>query len=208
MLEATSKSNPLNTKNTRSQSNAKQTACVASVKAKCNYCQGDHSIYYCKEFLALPVLQRISEIRNRKICVNCLRSSSHASSKCTSGSCKVCQAKHNTLLHAASDQGADGGQEPKATTLPVSITSASDLMNGSQAMLSTAIVYTYDIQGSNKPCRVLLDCGSQVNFISKQFLSRLRLKPQSVSVSIFGINGTTSTSTQVSGKVAISVQFL
>jgi len=40
----------------------------------------------------LPVLQRAAEIRSYKL--NCLRSSSYVSSKCTSGQCKICQAKH------------------------------------------------------------------------------------------------------------------
>lgn len=73
MLEATGKVNALNVKSTSSRPNGKRhTSCVATVKSKCNYCQGEHSIYYCKDFLALPITRRISEIRNRKICANCL----------------------------------------------------------------------------------------------------------------------------------------
>jgi len=53
MLEATDKASALHVKNTntRSQPNPKrQSSCAATVKAKCNYCQGEHSIYYCKSF--------------------------------------------------------------------------------------------------------------------------------------------------------------
>jgi len=82
----------------KSQPNVKRSSCAATVKPKCHFC---HVIYYCKNFVALTVSQK-AEIRDRKLCVNCLRSSSHASSKCTSGQCKVCQAKHNTLLHMPS----------------------------------------------------------------------------------------------------------
>lgn len=76
MLEVTDKSSKTaNAKNISVYSNVKrQTACAVTIKSKCNYCQGEHSIYYCKEFLALPVSQKISEDRNRKICFNCLRS--------------------------------------------------------------------------------------------------------------------------------------
>ncbi|XP_012060677.1 PREDICTED: uncharacterized protein LOC105623913 [Atta cephalotes] len=80
----------------KSQPNVKRSSLCATVKPKCNFCQGQHVIYYCKNFMALPVSQRAAEIRSRKLCVNCLRSS-HASSKCISGQCKVCQAKHNKL---------------------------------------------------------------------------------------------------------------
>lgn len=52
-------------------------------KPKCHFCQGDHAIYYCKNFVELLISQRAAEIHSRKLCVNCLHSSSHASSKCT-----------------------------------------------------------------------------------------------------------------------------
>jgi len=107
----------------KSQPNAKRTSCAATVKPKCNFCQGEHVIYYCKNFVAFPVSQRLAEIRSRKLCVNCLRSSSHASSKCTSGQCKICQAKHNTLLHmpSAADPSTNNTDKevgPKATSPP------------------------------------------------------------------------------------------
>ena len=106
----------------KSQPNAKR-SCAATVKSKCNFCQGEHVVYYCKNFVALPISQRLAEIRSRKLCVNCLRSSSHASSKCTSGQCKVCQAKYNTLLHipSAADpstSNTDKEVAPKATPPP------------------------------------------------------------------------------------------
>jgi len=66
----------------KSQPNVKRSSsCAATVKPKCNFCQGEHVIYYCKNFVALPISQRLAEIRSRKLCVSCLRSSSHASSK-------------------------------------------------------------------------------------------------------------------------------
>ncbi|XP_012056217.1 PREDICTED: uncharacterized protein LOC105619304 [Atta cephalotes] len=107
----------------KSQPNAKRSSCAATIKLKCNFYQGEHVIYYCKNFVALPISQRFAEIRSRKLCVNCLRSSSHASSKCTSGQCKVCQAKHNTLLHipSAADpstSNTDKEVAPKATPPP------------------------------------------------------------------------------------------
>ncbi|XP_020297156.1 uncharacterized protein LOC109861769, partial [Pseudomyrmex gracilis] len=209
MLEATDKSSVSNPRSgsihTRSQSSSKQqVSCVATVKPKCSYCQGEHSIYYCKGFLGLPVSQRTSKARSRKMCLNCLRSFSHVSSKCTSGSCKVCQAKHNTLLHAtatpanSSDHGGDGSKgSPAVSQVASPVTSVSSLVGGSHVMLSTAIVYACDSQGSLTPCRALLDCGLQANFMSKNLANRLGLKPEYLNVSISGISGTAATSTQV-----------
>lgn len=201
------KLNVVNTKGISSRSNVKRsTSCVATVKSKYSYCQEEHSIYYCKDFLALPVSRRISKIRSRKICVNCLRSSTHSSSKCASGSCKVCQAKHNTLLHATTASpeslanGSSSGENSKSTvSSSVLVTHASSMINDNHIMLSTAVVYAtsnYDSKGSHKSCRVLLDCGSQANFISKTFLAKLGLKPRSLNVSISDVNGAITASSQ------------
>ncbi|KAG5314515.1 YMD3 protein, partial [Pseudoatta argentina] len=149
----------------------RSSSCAATVKPKCHFCQGDHVIYYCKNFVALPVSQRAAEIHSRKLCVNCLRSSFHASSKCTSGQCKVCQAKHNTLLHMSSavDPSTNNtDKEVASKEIPSSFvvaTYASGSFNSEQVMLSTAVVLVCD--GSRKACRALLDCGSQANFVSR-----------------------------------------
>ena len=106
----------------KSQPNAKRSSCVATVKPKCNFCQGERNLLL-QIFRDTSNITRIAEIRSRKLCVNCLRSSSHASSKCTSGQCKVCQAKHNTLLHilSAADpstSNTDKEVAPKTTPPP------------------------------------------------------------------------------------------
>jgi len=80
MLESTSKPAIASSKgdSLNSRARSKRGASLATtVKVKCNYCRGEHSIYYCKDFLALAIPQRISEIRKNKICVNCLRSTVH-----------------------------------------------------------------------------------------------------------------------------------
>ncbi|XP_024870018.1 uncharacterized protein LOC112453465 [Temnothorax curvispinosus] len=147
MLEATNKSNAANSKATDAQSSSKrQSSHVSTVKTKCIYCQGEHSIYYCKDFLALSIPRRISEVRSRHICFNCLRTTTHNASNCTSGCCKVCRAKHNTLLHAPSKSteladGAKSGDESKSNSAPaVLVTHASRPIDGSHIILSTAVV--------------------------------------------------------------------
>lgn len=210
MLEATVNPVSVYTKNNnknnhkRSQSDSKrQYSGIATVKAKCNYCQGEHSIYYCKGFLALPTTQRMSEIRSRKICFNCLRSTNHSANKCSSGNCKVCKLKHNTLLHVDSNVSESSKRDintdeesSSAETKAAMVTHASSSLGAKCTLLSTAIVYAYDRSGSRRPCRVLLDNGSQVNFISRRFLDILGLKPHSLEVLISGVNDTTSSANQ------------
>ncbi|XP_071652687.1 uncharacterized protein [Temnothorax longispinosus] len=96
----------------------------------------------------------------------------------------------------------DGDQEnnpkPSSATTPIALVAhASHLSDGKYVMLSTVAVYIYNDAGARKLCRVLLDCGSQANFVSKSFVSALGLKPRSLNVSISGINGASTKSTQI-----------
>ncbi|XP_018302673.1 uncharacterized protein [Mycetomoellerius zeteki] len=156
---------------------------------------------------ALPVSQRISEIRKRKIYINCLRSSDHTSSACPSGSCKTCNSKHNSLLHliAVNSTKSDTSESHNSATneregaIPA-ISPTTLVANSANSpahncvMLSTAVVSAYDCKGARKSCRVLLDCGSQANFISQRFLETLGLKTRASDISISGINKTATRS--------------
>jgi len=197
MLEATNRISALPSK--VSQSNSKrQSSCAATIRSKCNYCSGDHLIYHCKQFLALPIPRRISEIRNRKICANCLRSTSHVASKCGSSSCRVCQSKHNTLLHASnsasetSERSTTVDETKPSASAAILATHASSSIDSNSTILSTAVVHAFDANGSPHSCRVLLDCGSQANFISRRFLNTLGITSRPSNVTISGVNGTVS----------------
>jgi len=72
---------------------------VATISPSCGYCNGEHLIYYCRDFIKLPVARRLAEIRKRKLCTNCLRGNNHVSGKCKADACKICGVKHNSLLH-------------------------------------------------------------------------------------------------------------
>lgn len=181
VLESTDKQSGAVAKmiNLRLHSNAKQkVSCNSVIKAKCEYCRGAHFIYQCPQFLALLIPNRIAEARARKLCLNCLRSTDHVSSKCPSGVCRTCSRKHNTLLHlqqASSDQLKSGNSERAATgsseSAPLDSVAvhASNVTEGKCALLSTAVVFAQANYGSRKPCRILLDSGSQVNLISRSF---------------------------------------
>lgn len=124
----------------------------------------------------LPVSRRIAEVRKRRLCMNCLRSTSHTQDKCISGHCKLCKAKHNTLLHDATvpvePRGHNEKAGPTSSLTALHTYESSDTLNYDRVILSTAIVHMYDSEGDVKPCRALLDCGSQANFISKFSRSR------------------------------------
>ncbi|XP_018407559.1 PREDICTED: uncharacterized protein LOC108783486 [Cyphomyrmex costatus] len=164
---------------------------------------GEHLIYHCEKLIALPVPQRIAEIKKRKICINCLRSVDHTSNKCPSGNCKICKAKHNTLLHLAAatsvksdisesvDRGSVDAPALATSSAPV-VMSGLATPDRSDVMLSTVLAYVYDANGCRRACRVLLDSGSQINFISRHLADALDIKTRSSDISISGINNVTT----------------
>jgi len=204
MLEATSKVTLNPKSNPRSQT-SRPIACAATTTSRCGHCSGEHSIYYYKDFLALTVPQRVSEIRKRKTCVNCLRSTSHVSNKCPSGGCKICKAKHNSLLHptaAPSTERATSEKENRelpdaANSAKIISTHGLNARSNHRIILSTALIHAYDKTGSLMPCRALLDCGSQASFISQSYLNALGIQSRSLNISITGINDAVTKASQM-----------
>ncbi|XP_024893013.1 uncharacterized protein LOC112468186 [Temnothorax curvispinosus] len=206
MLEASGKPNSTTAK-AEAHSSAKtkrQAACAASVKFRCTHCKEEHSIYFCPKFLALTVHQRIAEVRKAKLCANRLRSTSHNAGKCVSGTCKTCKMKHNTLLHLDTSTADSQGRDEKSQSIKASTTSSTTVVThgfnyryDEHIMLATAVIYAFDNKESRKPCRILLDSGSQANFISKGFLDVLNIKAKDSNISISEINNMATTSSQI-----------
>ncbi|XP_030762930.1 uncharacterized protein LOC115887601 [Sitophilus oryzae] len=81
----------------RQNSNSRKLS-YASVDLKCPVCKESHYVYQCKRFNSLSLADKYNEIRNHKLCGNCLRSG-HFKNDCHSQGCKKCNFKHNTALH-------------------------------------------------------------------------------------------------------------
>lgn len=67
---------------------------------KCQYCHKTaHSVFYCSEFKAAEVRDRIAFVRKLNLCYNCLRAG-HAKDNCRiSTKCQQCNENHHSLLH-------------------------------------------------------------------------------------------------------------
>lgn len=66
---------------------------------QCFYCNGNHFIYHCDDFLAQPVSFRHEFVNENYLCPNCL-SSKHQLSECKSTrSCMYCKKMHHSHLH-------------------------------------------------------------------------------------------------------------
>ncbi|XP_018398099.1 PREDICTED: uncharacterized protein LOC108776086 [Cyphomyrmex costatus] len=172
---------------------------IATVNSQCTYCGGNHPVYHCQKFAKLTVPQRFAEVRKRKLCVNCLRSTKHTANKCHSGVCKICSGKHNSLLHFASnnddhsEQNKTDNESAQLSSEATAVTAHSSMStNYGSVLLSTAVVFIKDSNGNKQTCHVLLDSGSQANFMTRSCAERLRLKSYPSTVMISGINGTTS----------------
>ncbi|XP_070528959.1 uncharacterized protein [Cardiocondyla obscurior] len=173
----------------------------------CEYCRGAHSIYACPTLVAMPVSQRIAEIRRRKLCLNCLRSSSHRTAQCPSGNCRMCHRKHHSMLHLNREQtGNSGANEATASGIgnrasdssEATVLTTREAVGGasSEVFLSTALIYIIDGNQVRRPARALLDSGSQANFMTTKLADALKLKSRPVDITISDVGQLTTRSTR------------
>lgn len=132
-------------------------------------------------------MSRYDAIKRLNLCVNCLRGN-HITRDCKSSNCLKCGKHHNTLLHR--DDVANEEYERRNEASHENQTAAMHCIHehDTHVFLSTALVDIIDNQGNKHAYRALLDSGSQSNFISDRVCKQLKIKRQSVDVSVNGIN--------------------
>lgn len=197
----------------------KSTSLSVTGELKCYVCKLSHTIYKCPVFLNLSIFDRIKRIDELKLCKICLRS--HHGEKCKSRNCPKCTRPHNGLLHITSQNRFDKtpdsvtssntssvdnreGNKDKDGTQPLTSVNAhasyEDVQG--QVLLSTAVIFAHNNSNEKIYCRVLLDSGSQNNFITNSMAKHLQLKRKKIDYSISGINQSShSASNQVSTKI-------
>ncbi|KAF0716101.1 DUF1758 domain-containing protein [Aphis craccivora] len=168
----------------------RSSAFAATSEIKCYFCKQAHTIYRCPSFLGLTIGDRIKRITKLKLCKICLRS--HEGERCQSRRCTICARPHNGLLHLSRsekpvkqtashtnevinrDDGKEG-ENSNATAVSVSAY-AYRKNNNSQILLSAATVIFYNVDRKPIQYRVLLDSGSQHNFITEALAQHLRTR--------------------------------
>ncbi|XP_039312856.1 uncharacterized protein LOC113004977 [Solenopsis invicta] len=175
------------------------TAHAAVTSVKCPNCKNDHPIYHCKDFKDLSVTQRINRVKMLKLCLNCLKGK-HIAKDCTASSCRKCAKKHSSLLHdehystsedkvetikSNAKQENEGNKEDRTVCTHAR---SSQIANSMQELLSTAVVLVKDHKGRYIEGKALLDCGSQSNFATANFVKKLNVKTTDSHVKIKGIN--------------------
>ncbi|XP_018405503.1 PREDICTED: uncharacterized protein LOC108781885 [Cyphomyrmex costatus] len=167
---------------------------LATSNLSCPKCKENHPLYYCEAFLKLPVESRIAFTKKVHFCLNCLRSHSHQAKNCTSSTCRKCKGQHNTLLHLSKSADANELSNAKAAVTSDTETSAKPVatqcLSTHQSLgiiLSTAIIHVFDCNKHIHSCRVLLDSGSQMNFITQSLADKLCLNKRQIEISISGV---------------------
>ncbi|XP_063913270.1 uncharacterized protein LOC135129931 [Zophobas morio] len=165
----------------------------------CPYCKQSHNIYNCQGFLDLSVEQRYSEIKRRKLCVNCLRGG-HKLETCASSNCRKCHKRHNSLLHF---ENSSSESEPSTSSSKITSSNCAQILN-KNITLSTAVINVLGKNGKQVQFRILLDNGSVSNFITERAVKILGLQNlHNINLPLIGIGCTSSTIKQAV-KVKIS----
>lgn len=64
----------------------------------CPLCKNTHLLIECEHFRSKTMEDREAFVAKMKLCVNCF-STTHTVAMCLDGSCKICNKKHNSLIH-------------------------------------------------------------------------------------------------------------
>ncbi|XP_029678572.1 uncharacterized protein LOC115244780 [Formica exsecta] len=156
------------------------------VSMVCPLCKSRHFLNHCPDFIAKNPNQRPEVVKRFKRCFNCL-STRHSAQECKSKyTCRSCDKRHHSVLHADSDSvaGASAVTPPPApsaqssmTTVEVDSLSASTKPGiNSQVLLATAWVQIKVASGRSVTVRALIDQGSEATLISENVAQLLQAK--------------------------------
>lgn len=161
---------------------------LLTTEITCFFCRESHSIYNCPKFGKLTISDRTQELKKQRRCLNCLRRG-HLVTNCNSSSCRKCGERHNTLLHK------DKAQTEQQTL--------SSITSHCETLLPTALIHVRDNNGSPINCRIILDTGSQANYITTDMLNKLKLPTYKLNTTISGIG---QNATQITSGCKVNIE--
>lgn len=144
----------------------------------CPLCQKGHRIIDCETFKMLSIDNKLSEVSRLKLCSNCLRRG-HEVTNCRLGPCRLCNQKHNTMLHKDKNSNNhshynkdDSSSSSQVITSPKSLS----VQSSSQVLLGTALIKVINpVNNQTYIARALLDAGSQTSFITEDLKHKIGL---------------------------------
>ncbi|XP_055622584.1 uncharacterized protein LOC129766143 [Toxorhynchites rutilus septentrionalis] len=164
---------------------------ATNISSNCNVCsKSAHPLYQCGKFVHMSSEEKLSLINSQMLCRNCLKD--HRGESCRSGNCRKCGLLHHTLLHAAltpTSHAVPNSGSLAAQSLISALDAPTDF-DASNVLLATVAINVLDKQGRPHACRAVLDCASQVSFISQSFCNELGLELQEADMNLEGISAT------------------
>ena len=171
---------------------------------ECGLCKGNHRLIQCEKFNQLTPEESKEKVMSLRLCLNCF-SPHHFVRECTkASSCRQCHGKHHSLLHFMVLNPVDSAVRPGGTATVPEASSTSpkqayfslcmgNRLKEKEVLLSTAIVKVDSSNGQSVLCRLLVDHGSQVHFITQGCFQRLGLqrKVAEKGLTVNGIGGVT-----------------
>ncbi|XP_037932605.1 uncharacterized protein LOC119667388 [Teleopsis dalmanni] len=120
----------------------------------CPACKNDrHPLYTCKSFIQELPTKRLQLVKQMRLCINCLKFG-HFARECSSGNCKICNKKHNSLLHLE-DATCTNPNKITNSSKSISLISNYNNYNKGYVVLGTARVIIRSNKGIKVECRAL-----------------------------------------------------
>ena len=143
-------------------------------KWDCMLCTPEkHPLYLCPKWLHLTLQQRLDQVKQKKLCNNCL-AVGHTAETCRSRyRCKECQQPHNSTLHPL--------QAPVVAVVSPELEAAT---------MMTAQVLLTGPRGERIKARALIDPGAAISLITSRAAQQLNLPLTKTDLHFSGVSGT------------------
>ena len=148
-----------------------------------------HPLHACSKFKAFSHENKLTLLKNSKLCFNCLRPG-HFVKMCKSNQhCKACRRPHHTLLHVELTESVPDQSNRINPNRTVQSHAATELSNST--LLMTCRVLIHGPSDLSVEARAVLDFASSNSFISERIAQILCLPRSHRSSNISGIGGLT-----------------
>ena len=148
-------------------------------KWPCLFCKPEkHPPHLCPKWLGFSVDQRLTQVRDRKLCGNCL-APGHTTKECKSTyRCRDCRQNHHTTLHK---------ENPPTVQISSTISQTEQLP---EALYMTANVLLKGPGGHQLKARAFLDPGAGLSMVTSRVAQILELPLQSKKIGFSGVQDT------------------
>lgn len=140
-----------------------------NISSKCSLCSGEHSNNNCLSFLELSVHDRFQQVKDLKLCFNCLRPN-HGANECrVSHRCEVCNKRHHSSLHFNErPEPASGNQHFESTSSINGLVVNDSSVNGLSSTSSSQSASVLNQQVNNSTsCQSSIGSSRQVDHSSE-----------------------------------------